>query len=108
MTHVWLPPDEMLTAVRPVPKLLVWVGVVCCEPAPLPSRPFPPLPQHETEPVSRIAQVWSFPAETATAVRPVPRLEVKTGEDSVYHELVAPFPSCPLLPSPQHVTLPSA
>ena len=62
-----------------VPRLLVKVGVVLYDVAPLPSWPLDPHPQHETEPLSRMAQVWAYPPETVTAIRPVPRLLVKVG-----------------------------
>jgi hypothetical protein len=80
MAQVWIAPEERDTAVRPVPRLLVKVGVNLFDMAPLPSLPLLPLPQQETEPLSRMAQVCSAPEERATAVRPVPRLLVKIGE----------------------------
>ena len=47
----------MATAVRPVPKLDVSVGVFRGAVAPSPSWPTLPSPQQLTEPLSRIAQV---------------------------------------------------
>ena len=68
--------EESATAVRPVPRLLVSVGVVCqmflrC---PIGRVPFP----STTSPLSRMAQVWRA-RKSATAVRPVPRLLVSVG-----------------------------
>jgi hypothetical protein len=47
----------MATAVRPLPKLLVKVGVSEFDVPPLPNLPLDPDPQQETEPLSRRAQV---------------------------------------------------
>jgi hypothetical protein len=41
-----------------------------------PRRPLPPLPQHFTDASSSMAQVCARPADTASTVRPVPRLTV--------------------------------
>ena len=41
-------PEERATAVRPVPRLLVKVGVVLSDVPPLPSWPSLPVPQQET------------------------------------------------------------
>ena len=62
-------PEESATAVRPVPRLLVSVGVKLLDVPPLPNWPLYPDPQHDTAPLSRMAQVWEFPEESATAVR---------------------------------------
>jgi hypothetical protein len=43
---------------------------------PEPRRPLPPLPQHFTDALSSIAHVCASPADTASTVRPVPRLTV--------------------------------
>ena len=77
---MWELPEEIAIAVRPVPRLLVKVGVVLSDVPPLPSGPKFPRPQQDTEPLSRMAQVWEPPEERDTAVRPVPRLLVKVGE----------------------------
>ena len=103
MAQVWAPPEESATAVRPVPRLLVSVGVVLLDVPPLPNWPSVPYPQHDTAPLSRMAQVWASPEEIATAVRPVPRLLVSVGE---FLSDVPPLPSCPLTPLPQHDTAP--
>ena len=60
-------------------------------------------PQHDTAPLSRMAQVWRVPEESATAVRPGPRLLVSVGVDL---SDVAPLPNWPLTPRPQHETSP--
>ena len=49
-------------------------------------------PQHDTAPLSRMAQVWYSPEESATAVRPVPRLLVSVG---VVLSDVPPLPNWP-------------
>ena len=48
---------------------------------PSPNSPKPSSPQHIAEPLSRMTQVWADPDESATAVRPVPRLLVSVGVD---------------------------
>ena len=103
MAQVWKVPDESATAVRPVPRLLVSVGEFLFDVPPLPNRPLIPNPQHDTAPLSRIAQVWAPPEESATAVRPVPRLLVSVG---VVLSDVAPLPNWLSDPSPQHDTAP--
>jgi hypothetical protein len=103
MAQVWANPEAIAIAVRPVPRLLVRVGVFLSDVSPLPNLPPPPLPQHETSPLSRMAQVWYIPEDIATAVRPVPRLLVSVGEVCCD---VPPLPNCPLVPSPQHETKP--
>ena len=85
----------MATAVRPVPRLLVGVGVFASDVS-LPNWPILPLPQHETEPSSRIAQVCSPPEDMATAMRPIPRLLVGVG---VVASDVAPLPNRPSPPT---------
>ena len=71
---VGFPPDTE-TAVRPVPRLIgvdegASVSVVL---PPSPNCPRLSRPQHFKSPLSRTAHVCLLPAETATAVRPVPR-----------------------------------
>ena len=66
------------TAVRPVPRSIAVVeGASSLSFAmmvpPSPNCPRASDPQHFRSPLSRIAQVWKDPADTATAVRPVPR-----------------------------------
>ena len=92
MAQVWVYPEESATAVRPVPRLLVSVGVPLLDVSPLPNWPSDPSPQHDTSPLSRMAQVWTSPEESATAVRPVPRLLVSVGVDL---SDVAPLPNWP-------------
>ena len=92
MAQVWEPPEESATAVRPVPRLLVSVGVDLSDVPPLPNRPLFPRPQHDTSPLSRMVQVWRCPEESATAVRPVPRLLVSVG---VFLLDVPPLPNWP-------------
>ena len=92
MAQVWEAPEESATAVRPVPRLLVSVGVDLTDVCPLPNWPEFPRPQHDTAPLSRMAQVWEAPVESATAVRPVPRLLVSVGVDL---SDVAPLPNWP-------------
>ena len=89
---MWVYPEESATAVRPVPRLLVSVGVPLLDVSPLPNWPSDPSPQHDTSPLSRMAQVWTSPEESATAVRPVPRLLVSVGVDL---SDVAPLPNWP-------------
>ena len=50
MAQVWESPEESATAVRPVPRLLVSVGVDLSDVAPLPNRPQAPSPpaRHST------------------------------------------------------------
>ena len=103
MAQVWNLPAESATAVRPVPRLLVSVGVDLSDVPPLPNCPLLFSPQHDTSPLSRIAQVWPTPNPSATAVRPVPRLLVRVGEGLL---AVPPLPNIPLLPGPQHETAP--
>ena len=80
MAQVWSSPADIATAVRPAPRLLVSVGAgrVLGTP-PLPNCPLCPSPQHETDPLSRMAQAWPPPTEIATAVRPIPSLLVRVG-----------------------------
>ena len=72
-------PEESATAVRPVPRLLVECGCVFVRPSSITQLSVKPYPQHDTEPLSRMAQVWDPPEERATAVRPAPRLLVRVG-----------------------------
>ena len=69
MAQVWEDPEESATAVRPVPRLLVGVGVVLVDVPPLPNRPSDPRPQHETEPLSRMTHVWENPEESVVSVK---------------------------------------
>ena len=100
-------PATTATAVRSVPRSTetgeCWSTVVV---APLPNCPSPSEPQHLREPLSRMAQVCCQPAETAIAVRSVPR-STETGEcwSAV---VVAPLPNCPLESPPQHLREPSS
>ena len=66
---MWYIPEESATAVRPVPRLLVSVGVVMSDAVPSPNWPELPSPQHDTEPLSRMAQVWETPAESVVSVK---------------------------------------
>ena len=97
MAQVWYSPDEIATAVRPVPRLLVSVGIDLSDVPPVPNWPLTPSPQHATSPLSRIAQVCAAPEEIATAVRPMPRLLVRVGVPLLD---VSPLPNWPLEPSP--------
>ena len=103
MAQVWACPFSSATAVRPVPRLLVSVGEFCSVVPPSPSWPTTPSPQHETEPLSSMAQVCLAPPEIATAVRPVPRLLVSVGEFCCD---VPPLPKRPPIPNPQQETEP--
>jgi hypothetical protein len=101
IAQVWYCPEEIATAVLPVPRLEVWVGVLLSLVVPSPSPPTPLYPQQLTDALSRIAQVWYCPEEIATAVLPVPRLEVWVG---VLLSLVVPSPNAPLTLYPQQLT----
>ena len=104
MAQVKRLPEEIATAVRFAPKLLVSVGEFwLVDVAPFPISPAPPSPQHETDLLSRRAQVCEYPEEIETAVRPVPRLLVSVG---VFWLAVPPLPSFPLPPDPQQETAP--
>jgi len=74
-THVWSPPAEMDTAVRPVGSFTMplAVGAVpppapMLAPASLPSWPYNPRPKHRARPSFSSAHVCSRPAEMDTAV----------------------------------------
>ena len=95
----------MATAVRPIPKPSVAIGSGSSPSSPLPNWPESPLPQHETEPSSRIAHVKVYPEERATAVRPVSRLIVGVG---VVSSNPPPLPNWPKLFAPQHEIEPSS
>ena len=99
IAHVCLPPPEIAIAVRPEPRstavdkgALVFVM--------FPPYPKKPVPQHFNSPLSRMAQTVALeplpePADTATAVRPVPRLiELDEGVHWCL-ELLPPSPNCP-------------
>ena len=96
-------------AVRSTPRLPVRVGVSFAAGSetilPSPSWPELPLPQQETEPLSRIAQECLYPREIPTAVRFVPRLLVKVGL-FLFGYVEEPCPSLPCRPSPQQETEP--
>ena len=72
------PPEESATAVRPVPRLLVSVGIDLSDVAPLPNWPWFGSPARHSTVVKDGAGVVP-PEESATAVRPVPRLLVSVG-----------------------------
>ena len=55
IAQVWEPPEEIATAVRFAPRLLVKVGVFLFAVPPLPRWPLLPYPQQETEPSSRMS-----------------------------------------------------
>ena len=96
MAQVCERPADIATAVLPVPKLDVGVGVF------MPAVPSPIcLPQQLTDPSSRMAQVYSFPAVIATAVLPVPKLDVGVGVGLI--AIVVPSPSCPTSSTPNIV-----
>ena len=61
---------------------------------PSPNCPLLLRPQHFRSPLSRIAQVCSNPADTATAVRPVPR-SIAVDEGALMSWLLPPLPNCP-------------
>src|SRR5580692_7508454 len=95
---IWVPPIAICTAGgRPV----TWTGTELSLVEPLPSSPFPPLPQHHTLPSVSSAQVCLPPASicVAFAGRPV----TATG---VCRSVVVPSPSWPLLLDPQQNTSP--
>ena len=70
---------DTATAVRPVPRLMAVDegALVFVLLPPSPNDPKELDPQHFSSPLSRMAQVWALPADTATAVRP--RAEVDGG-----------------------------
>ena len=105
ITQVWTYPADIATAVRPVPRLEVWVGVYRLVVFPSPSWPEVPVPQQLTEPSSRMAQLCVSPDEIATAVRPVPKLETGVG---VFRSVVVPSPISPSTFHPQQLTDPSS
>ena len=69
MAQVCSFPEESATAVRPGPRLLVRVGVSLLDVPPLPNWPPIPSPQHDTAPLSRMAQVCPFPEESVVPVK---------------------------------------
>ena len=73
---------------------------------PSPNSPSLSIPQHFASPLSRMAQVWRRPAETATAVRPVPRLMAVDEGALVFVLVLPPSPNCPLPSLPQHFRSP--
>ena len=106
MTQACSRPADTATAVRPVPRS---IGVdegdkTLLVAAPLPNCPLRSFPQHFRSPLSRMAHVNHPPAETATAVRPVPR-STEAGECTAT-SLVPPSPTCPLESRPQHFSSP--
>src|SRR5262245_25065127 len=75
IAQVWKSPAAIARAVRPGPRSTGATGAgTSSSPTdcvlPYPSRPSLPLPQHLTEPSSRMAQVCDVPAVMATAPRP--------------------------------------
>ena len=72
---------------------------------PSPNCPESSRPQHFASPLSRMAQVWYEPADTATAVRPVPR-SIAVDEGALVFALIPPSPNCPKLSAPQHFRSP--
>jgi hypothetical protein len=75
----------------------------CCVPELTPSCPDEFSPQHCTPPESKTAHEWEAPV--TTRLTPDSRPETWAGE---YEFAVEPFPSCPLLPLPQHLAAPEA
>ena len=57
---------------------------------PSPNCPSPSAPQHFRSPLSRMAQVCPNPADTATAVLPVPRLAVGVGVSLLLSSVKSP------------------
>ena len=96
MAQVWYVPADIATAVRPVPRLIaVDEGALVSELVPpSPNCPLMSYPQHFRSPLSRMAQVWYPPADTATAVRPVPR-SIAVDEGALVSVLLPPSPNCP-------------
>ena len=107
MAQVWEPPAVTATAVRPVPRsIAVDEGaLVSVLVPPSPNCPEVSAPQHFRSPLSRMAQVWYQPADTATAVRPVPR-SIAVDEGVLVFVLLPPSPNCPVLSDPQHFKSP--
>ena len=90
------PPEPLLAVVEESQVLLpetatgeLWSVLL----PPSPNCPLSSPPQHFRSPLSRMAQVCSAPTETATAVRPVPRL-IAVDEGALVFVLV-PSPNCP-------------
>ena len=65
-------PALSATKLSPMCNVLVPARVVLSDPR----RPLPPLPQHFTSALSSMAHVCAPPADTASTLRPVPRLTV--------------------------------
>ena len=65
-------PALSATKLSPMCDVLVPARVVLSDPR----RPLPPLPQHFTSALSSMAHVCAPPADTASTLRPVPRLTV--------------------------------
>ena len=96
IAQAWAPLADTATAVRPVPRSIAvdegaLVSVLL---PPSPNCPEVSCPQHFASPLSRMAQVWRVPADTATAVRPVPRL-MAVDEGALVSVLLPPSPNCP-------------
>jgi hypothetical protein len=76
---VWAFSADIATAVLPVPRLDVRVGVCRSISVPSPSVPLSLYPQQDTKPLSRMTQVCCPHVAIATAVLPGPRLDVWVG-----------------------------
>ena len=90
--------SPMATAVRPVPRSIAVLEGAWVWPKNGPKPAVLALPQHFRSPLSRIAQVWSNPADTATAVRPVPRSIVVEGTVGVHAHTITQLSG--VIPSP--------
>ena len=114
--QVCLSPAVTCTAVLPAPRSTVgkllpissaWSPLSLVSPSP--SCPASLMPQHFSEPSLSLAQKCWFPAITCTALRP-PRstsgrkLPISFASSPL--KMVSPYPSRPLLPTPQHFTAP--
>ena len=73
-----------------------------------PRRPLPPLPQHFTSALSSMAHVCAPPADTASTLRPVPRLTVASASpispEPSPRSFCEPTPRRPSAPLPKHFT----
>ncbi len=81
----------------------VAAGDVYCVVSPRPSWPLPPFPQHRTPPDTNTAQECVPPHATSTADEPEKLIAVAGGALKLR---ALPLPSCPLVPCPQHFTVP--
>ena len=105
MAQVCLSPADTATAVRPVPRSIAVVegALVFVLLPPSPNCPYWSHPQHFMSPLSRMAQVWKYPADTATAVRPVPR-SIAVDEGALRLALLPPRPTVHCCPVPNTST----